>query len=188
MTLYGTPDNPGPEVLLSRKINMPDIRKLATWAARSAENMDRLWALSHSDDRRTGLNALWVMTHLPASASSWLDSLKDRLTDSLLSETDTTKKRMLQQLLREREYDAGSIRTDFLDFCFSKINSECEPYAVRCFCIYCAFKMCRHYPELTQELESHLDMLSLQALSPGLKSALRQTREKIARIERRQQT
>ena len=63
-------------------------------------------------------------------------------------------------------------------------HSDCEPYAVRCFSMYTAFKMCRHFPELIAELEQHLDMMRFQTLSPGLASALRQTKAKISRIER----
>lgn len=91
---------------------------------------------------------------------------------------------MLLQLLREQEYDADDIRTDFLDYCMSKINSECEPYAVRCFNIYAAYKMSRHFPELLSELEEHLDMMRYQTLSPGLKSAFHQTKTKIAKLKK----
>lgn len=102
----------------------------------------------------------------------------------LLVETDTGKKRMLLQLLRNQEYEADDIRTDFLDYCMSKINSECEPFAIRCFSIYTAYKMCRYFPELLAELEEHLDMMQYQPLSPGLKSALRQTKSKIERLKK----
>lgn len=166
--------------LLSGKINIPEIRMAASWVAATPENRASLWSLAHNCDRRTSANALWVMTHLPASEAEWLHSLQDELIDMLLRETDTGKKRMLLQLLKVQDYEPDNIRTDFLDFCMSKINSECEAYAVRCFCIYTAFRMCRHFPELIAELEQHLDMMSSQSLSPGLKSALRHIRAKIS--------
>lgn len=166
--------------LLSGKINIPEIRMAASWVAATPENRASLWSLAHNCDRRTSANALWVMTHLPASEAEWLHSLQDELIDMLLRETDTGKKRMLLQLLKVQDYEPDNIRTDFLDFCMSKINSECEAYAVRCFSIYTAFRMCRHFPELIAELEQHLDMMSSQSLSPGLKSALRHIRAKIS--------
>lgn len=79
-----------------------------------------LWGFARSDDRRTSVNALWVMTHLPETYAEWLLSLRDEMIDILLTETDTGKKRMLLQLLREQEYVADDIRTDFLDYCMSK--------------------------------------------------------------------
>ena len=100
----------------------------------------------------------------------------------LLSTEDVSKKRMLLQLLRDMDYDQKDLRTDLMDYCLSKINSECEPYAVRAFSLHLAYKMCRLYPELITELEEHLSMLRLQTLSPGLASALRQTEKKIKRM------
>lgn len=170
--------------LLLQKINLPQIKSVVSWASGSQDNLTMLWHFVRSDDRRTSVNALWVMTHLPEADAQWLLSLRDEMIDMLLTEMDTSKKRMLLQLLREQEYDAYDIRTDFLDYCMSKINSECEPYAVRCFSIYTAFKMCRHFPELLAELDEHLDMMRYQTLSPGLKSAFHQTKTKIAKLKK----
>lgn len=89
----------------------------------------------------------------------------------------------IEELLREQEYEAEDVRADLLDYCLSKINSECEPYAVRCFCIYTAFKLCRHFPELITELEQHLELMEFQTLSPGLKCALNHTKSKILKLK-----
>lgn len=170
------------EKLLSQRINMPQIRSVVSWVSGSQRNLSQLWRLAGSDDRLTSVNALWVMTHLPAADSEWLQSLRDSLTDMLLGESDTSKKRMLLQLLKHRKYEPEDVRTDLLDYCMSKINSECEPYAIKAFCIYTAYKLCRHYPELMAELEQHLDMMQYQTLSPGLKSAFRKTKSDIAKL------
>lgn len=167
--------------ILSGRINMPEIRCLVAWTQEDSCHRDELWSYVRSDERRISVNALWVMTHLPDAYGPWLQSLQDELTDMLLIETDTSKKRILLQLLREQDFKPENIRTDLLDFCLSKINAECEPYAVRCFSLYLAFKMCRHYPELISELKEHINLLEQQQLSPGLKSALRQTRANIER-------
>lgn len=171
------------EELLSQKINLPQIKSVVSWASGSGDNLNMLWGFARSDDRRTSVNALWTMTHLPETDVKCLVSLRNEMIDMLLAETDTGKKRMLLQLLREQEYAADDIRTDFLDYCMSKINSECESYAVRGYCIYAAYKMSRHFPELLSELEEHLDMMQYQPLSPGLKSALRQTKSKISKLK-----
>lgn len=163
---------------------MCEVNYVVSCTSGSPEKRAGLWRLVQSDDRTTSVNALWVMTHMPEADSEWLDSLRDELTDMLLNETDTAKKRMLLQILRHREYAPDEIRTDFLDYCLSKINSECEPYAVRCFSIYAAYNMCRHFPGLVAELEEHLDLMRYQTLSPGLKSALRQTKDRIKKLKK----
>lgn len=178
-------DPTGPEDALSKRINLPEIRRIAAWAAEGVENLERLWRLAGSDNRQTGVNALWVMTHLPRSESAWLDSHQGELIDMLLIESDVARKRMLLQLLKGRKYHPDTMRTDFLDYCLLKINSECEAYSVRAFCIHVAFKMCRHYPELLAELEEHLSMLALQHLPPGLTSARRNVLAAMKKIEYR---
>ncbi len=172
------------EQLLAERINLPDIREIIEWTKEDVNNKVKLWQLAHSHDRLTSANALWVMTHLRHTEKAWFESLQNDYIDMLMNERDTAKKRMILQILREQEYDAENIRTDFLDYCMKKINSECEPYAIRCFSIYVAFNMCRYFPELIKELDEYLDMMSFQTLSPGLKSALRQTKTKINKLKR----
>lgn len=174
------------EDLLSHNVNLPEIKSAVSWASGIEENMWRLWSLAQSDDKRTSSNALWTMTHLPVSDSEWLSSLRDQITSMLLKESDTGKKRMLLQILRRQDFNKDDLRTDLLDFCMSKINSECEPYAIRCFSLYVAFNMCRHYPELVDELDEHLDMLeeNIMTLSPGVRSALRQTKTNISKLRK----
>lgn len=167
---------------LSRKTSR--VRLLAREASRSCGLKARLAALTRSADRTVAVNALWVMTHMVETDGAWLASLRDSLADMLLAEADPSKKRLLLKILREQTYAPEDIRTDLLDFCLSKINSEAEPYAVRASCIYLAFKMSRAYPELVGELREYLAMLSLQALSPGLASARRRVLAAISRLEK----
>lgn len=168
---------------LAQSLGKSEVDALAMWAAESRDNFGRLWSAVGSDVRLISANALWAMTHLPASAGPWVAPLRDAMIDRLLTESDISKKRMLLKMLRTQEYDADRIRTDFLDFCLSRINEEREPYAIRCGCIYAAFKMCRHYPELLAELKQLLDLLSFQSLSPGLACAMRHTLTAIRRHE-----
>ena len=163
------------ESVLSGQIGMPDIKAWAAWALQDAANRDMLWRLVRSEDWRTSVNALWIISHLKTKESEWLRSLQNDIIDMLLVEHDASKKRILLQLLREQDFEPDDVRTDLIDFCFSKINSECEPYAVRAFCIYVAFRLCRNYPELLTELKEYLLMMSVRQLPPGLRCASRKT-------------
>lgn len=172
------------ESVLSQRLGMSDVKRIVVWSREDSANKELLWRYTYSNDRRMSVNALWVLTHLPESDKEWLQSLQNELADRLLVESDGSKKRLMLQLLRDQKFNPENIRTDLLDFCLSKINSECEPYAVRCFSMYLAYNLSQHYPELIGELEQYLDLLSRQTLSAGLKSSLRQTRAKIARLKR----
>ncbi len=172
------------EALMMRRINMPEIMAASVWASENVENKKTLWKLVLSDDRLTSVNALWILTHLDKSENAWIGSLRDMLIDKVLTENDVSIKRMVLQLLNRLQYDDGDIRTDFLDWCLSRINAECEPCTVRAYCIHIAFRMCRRYPELLCELEEYLEMLSMQVQSPGLMSARRNTLAAIGKIRK----
>ena len=171
----------GVDIILGRKVNLPEIRSVVKWAASEPANIYRLLEFAQSSDERTGVNALWSLTHLQKLQPGLLQSSQSKLIDMLLTEKHLGRKRMLLQILREQSYEKETVRSDFLDYCLSKINSECEPVGIRSFCIYCAYNMCRFYPELVEELTHHLDLLSSQELLPGLRCALRNTRQDIER-------
>lgn len=171
--------------LLNRRIWKAEIGAVVDWAGKSKSNRETIFDFAMSGADLSQRNALWCLTHLSRTHTEWLQTKQRALIDRLLGETRTDCRRMLLQLLREQSFEKKSLPTDLLDFCLAKINSECEPYAIRAFSLYCSFKLCRHYPELIAELEQYLQLLELQPLSPGLKSALRTTRRNIARLMRR---
>lgn len=170
------------EGILRERIHKSEILRLVQWSSMDIANFNRLMMYATSKNDRISINALWTISCMPKSCGGWIQSQIGHFINILLKESHPSKKRILLQILRERSYDRNSLPTDFLDFCLSKINSQWEPYAVRAFCIHCAFKMCRLYPELIQELNYNLDMLSSQELSPGLRSALNNTRKAIQKL------
>lgn len=179
-----SPDRKRVEEIITRRIGMSEVKDIVNFASQSDSNKDFLWKMSLSVDRKCSVNSLWVLTHLGQQDRNWLNNLQSQIIERLLAENDTSRKRLFLQLLINQEFSPDTpLTVKLLDYCLSKINSECEPYAVRCFSIYVAFNICKAFPELISELEEYLNMLSLQQLSPGLKSALRQTRMKIARLK-----
>ncbi|MDE6086671.1 MAG: hypothetical protein K2G40_09770 [Muribaculaceae bacterium] len=173
------------EERLSQKLGIEEIKALALQANESHYDCDKLWTLVSSPYRIISVNALWVFTHMPESGKEWLRNHQSEIVEKLIDERDVAKKRMLLQILKKQEFAKDNLPLNLLDYCLSKINSECEPYAIRCFSIYVAFNICKHYPELITELEEYLEMLSYQELSPGLKSGLRQTRQDISKVKKK---
>lgn len=172
------------EPILNYRIGKPEIDIVVSWASQKPENREELFLLAFRDKSRTASNALWCVTHFDTSCSEWLQFKQDFLINELLKESNTSRKRMLLQLLREQEYPAEELRVDFLDYCLSKINAESEAYAIRCFSLYLAYKMCRHFPELMSELKERLALLSRDPLSPGMKCAVRKVSDQIIRVEK----
>ncbi len=159
--------------LLENRINKKEIEMIVDWTSKSNSNRETLLSLAFGGDEKVSSNALWCLTHLRKSNAEWLQSLQNFFIDALLKEKNTARKRMLLQLLREQHYSKDDIRTDFLDFCMERINSECEPYVIRCFSLYISAKLCKFYPELLSELNERVSLLSREPLSPGLRCAIK---------------
>ena len=128
-------------------------------------SIETLYNLVADDDDRVAYNALWIFSHLTTEDSRWLLKRRNELIDQLLG-----KKRLILTLLERQPVEKENIRTDYLDFCLSSINSA-EPYAIRALCLKQAFAQCRHYPELVQELIACINMMEPFEISPGLRSA-----------------
>lgn len=125
------------------------------------------------------VNALWVFTHFDSINNEWLYTKHDDLIDRVLIEPTVTKRRLMLGLLLRQPFEEDSLRSDFIDFCVSKITACAQPYAIRALCIKLAYEQMKYYPELLAELKMALDMLEQEALSPGLMSAKRQIMKKI---------
>ncbi len=171
------------EALLSVKIGKKEVEAVALWASANIDNREKLLSIAFGPEEKSSSNALWCMTHLRRNCIAWLISKRDFLIDSLLNEKKTSRKRMILQLLREQDYSIEDIRTDFLDYCLTHINDDTEEYAIRCFSLYIAFKMCLHYTELLSELKERISLLSREPLSPGLRCAVRKITSSIRKIE-----
>lgn len=169
--------------ILGEQIGLRDIKALCRVYSCDDRLKEELFPLIFDPDERVGYNALWVLTHLPANERKFLISERDRLIDLLLAESHIGKKRLILTLLEMMPTTPEDFRTDYFDFCLSKINSA-EPYAIRALCMKQAFAQCQLYPDLLREFENELELLEYGPLSPGLKSAKKNILKKIGRMKK----
>lgn len=167
------------ESRLDGRLGIRDINEILSLMSSSESFRDSIIETALTDIGRRGANALWCLTHYGKADAESLQPFQDQLIDKLLANPPVSQKRMILQILRGQTFSADTVRSDLLDYCLSKINAECEPYAVRCFSLYIAYEICRVIPELMTELNERLELLSFQDLSPGLKCARRKIAEKI---------
>lgn len=166
---------------LSHKLALSDILHISL-LMQGKENDSRkeeLYRLTFDKDERVAVNALWVFTHFDSINNEWLYTKHDDLIDRVLIEPTVTKRRLMLTLLLRQPFEENSLRSDFIDFCVSKITACAQPYAIRALCIKLAYEQMKYYPELLAELKMALGMLEQEALSPGLMSAKRQIMKKI---------
>ena len=167
------------------RLSQSDIHELCalTQGGRNNSLKEQLYQLTLDADRRVATNALWVFTHFALADNEWLYAKHDQLIDRCLNEKDATKLRLMLNLLLRQPFDEEAIRTDFIDFCLTRLADPKSPYAVRAQCIKLAYEQMRYWPELLNELRQTLEMISCEPLSPGLRSAWRQV---MKRIQKRQ--
>ena len=166
---------------LINRLSQSDIHELCalTQGERNNSLKEQLYQLTLDSDRRVATNALWVFTHFSAVDNEWLFAKHDQLIDRCLKEKDATKLRLMLNLLLRQPFDEEAIRTDFIDFCLTRLADTKSPYAVRAQCIKLAYMQMRYWPELLNELRQTLEMISCEPLSPGLRSAWRQVMKRI---------
>jgi len=163
---------------LSGRLSKTDIIGIAE-LMRDDSMKEELYRLTLDEDNRVALQALWVMRHFDDNNNKWIVSKRDELIDRVMAEDSTAKRRLMLGLLSRQPFDEENVRADFLDFCLANITACAQPYAVRAQCIKLAYRQCRFFPELLDELKATLDMLEQEQLSPGLMSAKRQVMRKL---------
>ena len=168
---------------LSERIRPRDIRAICALCAgdEGRATKEELFALALDADNRTGYNALWVFTHFTGDEKKWLRHRRTELTDLLLATTHTGSKRLILTILEGMPTASEDVRTDYLDYCLSRINSA-DPTAIRSLCLKQAFAQCRFHLELLDELKNEIDLMDSAPLSPGIKSARRNVLKKIAAV------
>ena len=151
------------KTILSCRISGGDARALA-----GGDFKEEMFQLLFEEDKRTSDNAAWVLTHLPKTADAWLAERQDTLIDEVLRTTSTTKRRLVMNLLERTPFEADSIRTDFLDFCFNAMLSD-EPIGVKSLAIKLTYAQSKFYPELLEEFNTALQMMEPEVLPAALK-------------------
>ena len=164
---------------LNKKLCMDDIYEICILCHGNSRKKAELYQLIFDEDERVATNALWVFTHFDMQNNEWLYAKHDDLIDRVLVEKNETKRRLILQLLLRQPFEEESLRSDFIDFCITKITACSQPYAIRCYCMKLAYEQMKYYPELLTELKTAIDMLEQEPLSPGLISAKKQVMKKI---------
>ena len=82
--------------------------------------------------------------------------------------TKASKEDLSQLQVIQNEDD---LRTDFLDFCFEHMIDVEEFPGIQSVCMKLAFRMCKFYPELMDELKRTLEAMEIDYYKPAVKCA-----------------
>ena len=166
---------------LTNRLSINDIYSLCLQTQGKENNClkEKLYQLTLDENDRVATNALWTFTHFDEANNEWLLCKHNNLIDRVMVEKNETNSRLMLSLLLRQPFEEEFLRSDFIDFCESKITACSQPYAIRAYCMKLAYEQMKYYPELLAELKATLDMLSQEPLSPALLSAKNQVLKKI---------
>lgn len=124
----------------------------------------------HSEDPLVARNALWVLTKASDKELAALQVMLHELIDLAMSTDSSSVCRLSLTVVDRLKMEEADLRTDFLDFCMDHMARVDEYPGIQSVCMKLAFKMCRFYPELMDELKRILEAMETDYYKPAVKS------------------
>ena len=135
-----------------------------------------------SQDYRVARSALWGLTKASKEELAQLQVILNEIIDQAMQTENSSVRRLslnIIERLRVGERSSGmrlemseeDLRTDFLDFCFEHMIDVEEYPGIQSVCMKLAFRMCKFYPELMDELKRTLEAMEIDYYKPAVKCA-----------------
>ena len=124
-----------------------------------------------SEDHRVARSALWGLTKARKEELSQLQVILNELIDQSMQTENSSVRRLSLNIVERLEMSEDDLRTDFLDFCFEHMMDVEEFPGIQSVCMKLAFRMCKFYPELMDELKRTLEAMDIDYYKPAVKCA-----------------
>ena len=122
-----------------------------------------------SEDHRVARSALWGLTKARKEELSQLQVILNELIDQSMQTENSSVRRLSLNIIERLEMSEEDLRTDFLDFCFEHMMNVEEFPGIQSVCMKLAFRMCKYYPELMDELKRTLKAMEIDYYKPAVK-------------------
>jgi len=122
----------------------------------------------YDPDHKAARTALWAMTKATDEELSCMQPRLSQLIDHAMTTPNDSVRRLTLNLIERLPMQEDDLRTDFLDFCLEHMQRTDEPPGVQSLCTKMAYRMCRFYPELMDELRQRLTAMEPQYYTPGM--------------------
>ena len=124
-----------------------------------------------SEDYRVARSALWGLTKANKEELSQLQVILNEVIDQAMQTENSSVRRLSLNIIERLEMSEEDLRTDFLDFCFEHMMNVEEFPGIQSVCMKLAFRMCKYYPELMDELKRTLEAMDIDYYKPAVKCA-----------------
>jgi hypothetical protein len=120
-------------------------------------------------DYRVARSALWGLTKASKEELSQLQVILNELIDQSMQTENSSVRRLSLNIVERLEMSEDDLRTNFLDFCFEHMIDVEEYPGIQSVCMKLAFRMCKFYPELMDELKRTLETMEVDYYKPAVK-------------------
>lgn len=121
------------------------------------------------EDYRVARSALWGLTKASDKELSELQLLMNELIDLAMKTDNSSVRRLTLNVIERLKMKEEELRTDFLDFCLEHLLNVEEFPGIQAVCAKLAFRMCKFYPELMDELIRTLEGMEIEYYKPAVK-------------------
>ena len=121
------------------------------------------------EDFRVARSALWGLTKARKDELSQLQVILNEFIDQAMQTDNSSVRRLSLNVIERLEISEDDLRTDFLDFCFEHMMDIEEFPGIQSVCMKLAFRMCKFYPELMDELKRTLETMEIDYYKPAVK-------------------
>ena len=122
-----------------------------------------------SQDYRVARSALWGLTKASKKELSQLQVILNEIIDQAMQTENSSVRRLSLNIVERLEMSEDDLRTDFLDFCFDHMMDVEEFPGIQSVCMKLAFRICKFYPELMDELKRTLAAMEIDYYKPAVK-------------------
>ena len=122
-----------------------------------------------SQDYRVARSALWGLTKASKEELSQLQVILSEFINQAMQTDNSSVRRLSLNVIERLEMSENDLRTDFLDFCFEHMIDVEELPGIQSVCMKLAFRMCKFYPELMDELKRTLEAMEIDYYKPAVK-------------------
>ena len=114
-------------------------------------------------------SALWGLTKASKEELSQLQVILNELINQAMQTENSSLRRLSLNIVERLEMKEDDLRTDFLDFCFDHMIDVEEFPGIQSVCMKLAYRMCKFYPELMDELKRTLEAMEIDYYKPAVK-------------------
>ena len=122
-----------------------------------------------SQDYRVARSALWGLTKASKDELSQLQVILNEFIEQAMQTENSSVRRLSLNFIERLELYEDDLRTDFLDFCFEHMIDVEQFPGIQSVCMKLAFRMCKFYPELMDELKRTLEAMEIDYYKPAVK-------------------